>query len=138
MQRNILGKFISYVILILIVFISFGLSDAIAGGKVGIYGIYMIPKGEDAENFSRPGFGFGFHVVVPIPQLANILAGTAGFEVINLLDKTIGFRDRYTGLLVDQNTNQNYYRLLIGAQVGGHGNGFFRPACRNKHSSRLL
>jgi len=114
-------------IVIYLVFTSIGISDAIAGGKVGIYGIYMIPKGEDAENFSRPGFGFGLHVVVPVPQLANILAGTAGFEVINLLDKTVGFRDRNTGLLVDQNTNQNYYRLFIGAQVGGHGNGFFRP-----------
>ena len=114
-------------IVIFFVLISIGLSETVAGGKVGIYGIYMVPNGKDAENFSRPGFGFGLHVVVPVPKLANILAGTAGFEVINLLDKTVGFRDRYTGLLVDQNTNQNYYRLFIGAQIGGHGNAFFRP-----------
>ncbi len=127
MQRNVLRKFNSYVILILIVFIYVGLSDAIAGGKVGIYGIYMVPRGEDAKNFSEPGLGFGLHIVVPVPQLANILAGTAGFEFINLLNKTIELRDRNTGLLVEQKTNQGYFRLFIGAQVGGHGNAFFRP-----------
>ncbi|MFC2094797.1 hypothetical protein ACFLSH_04125, partial [Bacteroidota bacterium] len=127
MQRNVLGKFNSYVILILIIFISVTLSDIVAGGKAGIYGIYMVPRGDDAKNFSEPGLGFGLHIVVPVPQLANILAGTVGFELINLLDKTIELQDSNTGLQVDQNTNQNYYRLYIGAQVGGHGNAFFRP-----------
>jgi hypothetical protein len=127
MRRYVLGKFNLSVILILIVFLSISLTNATAGGKAGIYGIYMVPDGEDAKNFSRPGFGFGLHVVIPVPQLANILAGTAGFEVINLLDKTATLRDRTTWLLVDQNTSQNYYRLFVGAQVGGHGNAFFRP-----------
>jgi hypothetical protein len=127
MQRNVLGKFNSYVILILIIFISITLSDTIAGGKVGVYGIYMVPRGDDAKDFSEPGLGFGLHIVVPVPQLANILAGTVGIEFINLLNKTIELEDSNTGLLVDQNTNQNYFRLFIGAQVGGHGNAFFRP-----------
>jgi hypothetical protein len=127
MRRYVLGKFNSYVIFILIIFISISLSDAVAGGKAGVYGIYMVPQGEDAKNFSRPGWGFGLHIVVPVPQLANILAGTAGFEMINLLDKTIDLRDRTTGLWVEQKTSQNYFRLFIGAQVGGHGNAFFRP-----------
>jgi hypothetical protein len=127
MQKDVLGKFNSFVILIFIVFISISLSEAIARGKVGIYGINMVPYGEDAKNFSRPGWGFGLHVVAPVPKLANILAGTAGFEYINLLDKSIELRDPTTGLLVDQVTNQDYVRLYIGAQVGGHGNGFFRP-----------
>ena len=127
MQRNILGKFNSYLILILIIFISITLPDVIAGGKAGVYGIYMVPRGEDAENYSQPGLGFGFHIVVPVPQLANILAGTAGLEFINLLNKTIDLEDSNTGLLVEQNTSQNYFRLFMGAQVGGHGNAFFRP-----------
>jgi len=115
------------IILLVIVFLSISLSEAIAGGKAGAYGIYMIPKGEDAENFSRPGWGFGLHVVVPVPQLANILAGTGGFEYINLLEKSIELQDPTTMLLVDQVTSQDYIRFFIGAQVGGHGNGFFRP-----------
>ena len=127
MRRYVIGKFNLSVILILIIFLSISLCDAIAGGKAGIYGIYMVPQGEDAKNFSRPGWGFGLHIVVPVPQLANILAGTAGFEMINLLDKTIDLRDRTTGLWVEQKTSQNYFRLFIGAQVGGHGNAFFRP-----------
>ncbi|MDH3269274.1 MAG: hypothetical protein OEM46_10515 [Ignavibacteria bacterium] len=127
MQRNVLGKFKSYVILIFIIIISISLSDALAGGKAGVYGIYMIPRGDDAEDFSRPGLGFGLHIVVPVPQLANILAGTAGLEFINLLSNTARLRDRTTGLLIDQETSQNYFRFFIGAQVGGHGNAFFRP-----------
>jgi hypothetical protein len=127
MRRYVRGKFNLSVILILIIFISISLSDLIAGGKAGIYGIYMVPRGEDAENFSQPGLGFGLHIVVPVPQLANILAGTVGLEFINLLDKTIDLRDRTTGLWVEQKTNQGYFRLFIGAQVGGHGNAFFRP-----------
>ena len=127
MQRNVLGKFKSYVILIFIIIISITLSDAVAGGKAGVYGIYMIPRGDDAEDFSRPGLGFGLHIVVPVPQLANILAGTAGLEFINLLSNTARLRDRTTGLLIDQETSQNYFRFFIGAQVGGHGNAFFRP-----------
>ncbi len=126
MQRNVLGEFKSYVILILIIFISISLSDAVAGGKAGVYGIYMVPRSEDAKNFSQPGLGFGFHIVVPVPQLANILAGTAGLEFINLLEKTINLWDRPTGRWVEQNTSQNYFRLFIGGQVGGHGNAFFR------------
>lgn len=106
---------------------SAGFSDAIAGGKAGLYGIYMVPDGKDAENYSRPGFGLGVHIVIPAPQLANILAGTAGLEYINLLSKSINLRDPYTLLRVEQNTDQNYMRLYVGAQVGGHGNGFLRP-----------
>lgn len=112
---------------IFLVLISISFSDAVAGGKAGVYGIYMIPSGKDAKNFSRPGLGLGLHIVVPVPQLANILAGTAGFEYINLLEKRAELRDGTTGLLVNQITSQDYVRLFIGAQVGGHGNGFFRP-----------
>jgi hypothetical protein len=127
MSRIVLRKFKLRIVLFIIVFMFIFLSDMLAGGKAGIYGIYMVPRGEDAENYSRPGWGFGLHIVIPVPQLANILAGTAGLEFINLLDKTVQFRDRNTGLLIDQNTNQNYFRLYLGAQVGGHGNAFFRP-----------
>jgi hypothetical protein len=62
-----------------------------------------------------------------VPQLANILAGTVGLEFINLLEQTIDLRDRTTGLWVEQKTSQNYFRLFLGGQVGGHGNAFFRP-----------
>ena len=127
MRRLIFKKFNYSFTAILLVLVSISLSNATAGGKIGAYGIYMIPQGEDAKNFSRAGFGFGIHLVVPVPQVANILAGTAGFEYINLLSKAINLRDRYTGLLVEQRTNQNYMRLYIGGQIGGHGNGFLRP-----------
>ena len=71
---------------IMIFFLLF--SSTFAGGKVGIYGIHMVPRGYDAKDFSRPGYGLGIHVVAPLPQLSNLFAGTAGFEVINLLSET--------------------------------------------------
>jgi len=102
-------------------------SSALAGGKVGIYGIHMVPRGDDAKNYSRPGYGLGIHIVAPLPQLLNTVAGTAGFEYINLMNETTTFRDQFTGLRVEQETDQHYSRLFIGAQIGGHGNGFIRP-----------
>lgn len=127
MQKYIWGKFNFFVIFNIMLFISFNLSKTFAGGKGGLYFIYMVPDGEDAENYSDPGFGLGFHIVLPAPQLANILAGTVGLEFINLRSSSIDLHDPYTGLLVQQNTDQNYFRLYLGAQVGGHGNGFLRP-----------
>jgi len=102
-------------------------SNALAGGKVGLYGIYMVPDGEDAERYSRPGLGGGVHIIAPVPQLLNFFAGSVGFEVTNLLSKTHEYWDPKTGLRVEQQTSQHYLRLYVGGQVGGHGNGFIRP-----------
>jgi len=102
-------------------------SQAAAGGKVGLYGIRMVPYGKDAETYSRPGWGAGLNAVVPIPQVGNMIAGVIGAEGINLLSRTERFQDGLTGLRVEQQTNQNYFRLYAGSQVGGHGNGFIRP-----------
>ncbi|MFH1679534.1 MAG: hypothetical protein ABIH26_02705, partial [Candidatus Eisenbacteria bacterium] len=59
-------------------------SDALAGGKVGFYGLRLQPNGDDAEEYSDPGWGGGGHVVVPIPRTGRVLAGTIGFEAVNL------------------------------------------------------
>ena len=98
-----------------------------ADGKVGVYGIYLIPNGADATEYSRPGWGVGIHIVAPVPQIGNILAGTAGFEFVNLLSETKVYRDPRTQLRTEQQTEQTYLRLFVGGQVGGHGNGFLRP-----------
>jgi opacity protein-like surface antigen len=110
-----------------LVVLFFAFSDATAGGKVGIYGLHMQPDGKDAENYSRPGWGGGLHVVVPVPQLRNGIAGVAGIDIANLLNETTVFIDNLTGLRVEQQTSQDYVRLYIGPQAGGHGNGFIRP-----------
>ena len=102
-------------------------SSTFAGGKVGIYGIHMVPRGPDARSHSDPGFGLGLHVVAPVAFFSDIVAGVGGLEYINLLSATTEFRDRLTGLRVEQQTEQGYFRLFIGGQIGGHGNGFLRP-----------
>jgi len=102
-------------------------SDAISGGKVGLYGIYMAPQGSDAMSFSESGVGLGAHIVAPVTLFSGLVAGVGGIEVINLLSETTEFVDRVTGLRVEQQTDQNYYRLYGGGQIGGHGNGFLRP-----------
>ncbi len=115
------------IVIMALVALSMGFSDAIAGGKLGIYGIRMVPSGKDAGDYSRPGWGVGLHVVVPVPRLRNGLAGVAGLDYVNLLSETIEFRDTFTGLIVEQQTSQSYIRFYMGSQVGGHGNGFIRP-----------
>ncbi len=107
--------------------LSLSSSQLWAGGKIGFYVTRMTPEGDDAQNYSRPGWGGGFHLVVPAPQLGNILAGVVGIEGINLLDQTVDFYDSKTLLRVEQQTSQNYYRFYLGPQIGGHGNGFLRP-----------
>jgi opacity protein-like surface antigen len=116
-------RLLPVIILILII----GYSQAEAGGKLSLYGLRMVPDRDDAEEFSRAGWGAGLRVVGPVPQLGNFLAGVAGLEYVNLLDKTTEFRDHLTGLRIEQQTNQYYARFYIGSQIGGHGNGFIRP-----------
>lgn len=110
-----------------IVLLSVLFSNTIAGGKIGLYGIWMVPRGDEAKDYSRAGYGGGFHIVAPVPQVMNFIAGVGGLEVVNLLSETISFQDGLTGLTVEQQTNQHYGRLYIGAQAGGHGKGFIRP-----------
>jgi len=97
------------------------------GEKVLIYGIRMIPFGTDATRFSRAGYGAGGQLVLPVPALLDVFAGVGGFEYVNLLSKTTSYTDPRTSLRVDQETSQGFFRLYLGGQVGGHGNGFLRP-----------
>ena len=98
-----------------------------AGGKLGVYGIYMVPTGNDAKEYSKPGWGLGLEGVLPIPRAANLFAGVAGLEWVNLMTANVSFQDQVTGLRTEQQTNQNYYRIYIGGEIGGHGDGFVRP-----------
>ncbi len=115
------------VILFVISLSSITSREACAGGKVGLYGLRMEPHKSDAEDFSRTSWGGGLHLVAPIPQLDNILAGTVGFELVQFLSETVEFRDSTTGMLSEQQTEQNYLRVYVGGQIGGHGRGFLRP-----------
>ena len=102
-------------------------TDCLAQVKLSGYGILMGPQGEDAEQYSDAGLGFGSRIVVPFTRLYKLLAISSGFEVVNLLNENTTFRDRLTGLRVQQQTDQTYGRFLFGAELGPHGKGFFRP-----------
>lgn len=119
--------FVTLIFLATVISLPFNATETSAGGKAGVYGIYMTPYGTNAKEYSRPGWGGGVHVVLPIPQLGNVLAGTAGLEYINLLSNTTYYVDRVTQLRVEQQTEQSYGRFYLGGQVGGHGNAFLRP-----------
>ncbi len=102
-------------------------SHSIAGGKLGIYGLHLSPLDADAKEFSSPGWGFGMHAVLPVVELAGLVAGTAGVEFTNLMSASTSMYDPVTALRVDQETSQDIFRFYIGGQIGGHGNGFLRP-----------
>jgi len=127
MTKKLFCIFARNLILVTVLMLSLYSSTAWAGGKLGLYGIRLTPHGDDAQDYSRPGWGGGVHAVVPLPKQFNFLAGVAGFEYINLLDQTTAFIDNLTGLRIEQQTMQDYVRLYVGPQIGGHGNGFFRP-----------
>ena len=127
MKTDSYASWIWPVAFVMMAMVSIGFSEASADGKIGVYGIYMEPRGADAENYSEAGVGFGCHSVVPVPQLSNFVAGVVGVETINLLYEKVEFQDSVTGLDVEQQTDQNYKRFYIGPQIGIHGKGFFRP-----------
>jgi hypothetical protein len=87
----------------------------------------MDPSGQDAKDFSRASFGGGLHASFPVPHLAKVFAGAAGIELVSMLSETHEFQDAQTGLRVEQQTNQDYFRLYLGPEIGPRGNGFFRP-----------
>jgi hypothetical protein len=98
-----------------------------AAGKVTIYGVRLEPYGDDAEDYSRPGWGGGVRLVAPVPSTGRLFAGAFGAEIVNLLVETVHFQDAVTKLRVDQETNQNYGRVYLGGELGPHGRGFLRP-----------
>ncbi|MBX2989829.1 MAG: hypothetical protein KF749_01530 [Bacteroidetes bacterium] len=100
---------------------------ASGSGKVGIYAIRMVPYGADAEKYTRPSWGAGLHAVFPLPVVSQLFAITCGLELVNFLEKEIDLREPVTGLRVQQKTSQDFIRLFVGGQIGGHGNGFLRP-----------
>lgn len=122
MMNRLLRSLLTAVVLSLFI-----LTAASGGGKVGIYGVHMIPYGDNAKDYSRAGLGGGIHVVLPVPQLFNLFAGVAGIEYVNLLSGKVSSIDPVTRLRVDQETSQGFMRIYIGGQVGGHGDGFLRP-----------
>jgi opacity protein-like surface antigen len=96
-------------------------------GKLGFSLLRMEPSGQDAKEFSDPGWGGGLHVVLPMPAASNLLAGVIGVEFVNLLGETTTLYDSQTLLRVEQQTDQYYGRLYLGPEFGPHGNGTFRP-----------
>jgi len=115
------------IIVIALVILFSGHTDVVAGGKVRLHLIHMVPAGNDAEDYSRPGWGIGGWLVLPLSPPLHVVAGVVGFEWINLLNETTTFQDRVTGLRVEQQTSQDYFRIVLGGQIGGHGEGFLRP-----------
>jgi hypothetical protein len=98
-----------------------------AGPNVSLYGIHMDPSDQDAKNFSRASYGAGLHGSFPVPQLGNAFAGEVGIEFVNMLSEMHEFHDPQTGLRVEQQTTQHYFRLFLGPEIGPHESGFFRP-----------
>ena len=98
-----------------------------AGLTVSVYGIHMDPSDQDAKDFSRSSYGGGLQGSLAFHQLGNFVAGTLGIELVNMLSETHAFQDSKTGLRVEQQTNQDYFRVYLGPEFGPQGNGFLRP-----------
>ena len=95
--------------------------------RVGAYGVWMEPKGDDAEQVSDGSPGFGLEIIASPAMFGNFFAAAAGFEYIEMKRQDTEIEDDYTGLTWEQQTRQIYRRLFIGGMVGHQGHGFFRP-----------
>jgi opacity protein-like surface antigen len=102
-------------------------SNAMAAGKLELYGLAMDPNGTDAKKYSGSGLGGGFEAVVPLPSTYKLLAVGLGLEGVNMMSSTTTLIDQTSGLRVEQRTSQNYGRLFMGLELGSHSSGFLRP-----------
>ncbi len=98
-----------------------------AASRVTLHGIRQDPADQVAKDFSKPGWGLGAQISLPLPGAGQMVAVTGGFDAVNLLSATKKFQDQLTGLRIEQQTSQNYGRFFVGGEVGPHGNGFLRP-----------
>lgn len=113
--------------LVLLALLASAAPAAAVGGKLSLDLIRMEPSGHDARQFSDPGWGGGLRVVLPMPQMSNLLAGVIGLEYVNLLSETTTTYDSQTLLRVEQQTDQYFARFFLGPEFGPHGNGTLRP-----------
>ena len=102
-------------------------APAFAEGRIVVAGLRMDPTDADARNYSRPGWGGMVEVVAPLPVPARVVAGVFGVDIVNLMSKTVKFREASTGLRIEQQTSQNYMRVYLGGQLGSHSRGLLRP-----------
>ena len=95
--------------------------------RLGLYGSVMVPSDDQARQYSENSLGAGLDVSWPLTGTEGMISGIGGFEWTNLNYQVTEFRDPYTGLRVEQVTDQSYMRFFLGGEIGPHGNGFFQP-----------
>ena len=118
---------VSWLLSLVLLFVISVPESARAQMNLSFYGIHMDPSGQDAQDFSRASYGGGLQGTFPVPRLGNFVAGSVGLELVNMLSETHAFQDPQTGLRVEQQTSQDYFRLYLGPEIGPQGDGFFRP-----------
>lgn len=95
--------------------------------RFGLYGSVMVPSDDQARQYSENSLGAGLNVSWPLNGTEGLVSGLFGFEWTNLNYQVVEFKDPYTGLRVEQHTDQSYMRLFLGGELGPHGDGFLQP-----------
>ncbi len=103
------------------------LSHAAVKGRVGIHGIYLKPDGDDTETLGDENWGGDIAAVFVPPGLYKNFALSIGLEVVHFGSETIVFREKTTGLRIEQQSSQTMFRIPIGARIGHQGHGSLRP-----------
>jgi len=98
-----------------------------AGSHAGLHVIRVTPVDDDAKDYADPAWGGNIDGVFVPPGMADVFAFEFGVEGARLDSKTVEFIDRITGLRVEQQTNQDYFRVYMGGRLGHQGHGFLRP-----------
>jgi len=102
--------------------------DAEARTKVrgGLRVLRMEPQGDDAEDFSDANWGGGLYADIQ-PSGNKFLSFSTGVDIVHMMSQTIEFRDRLTGLRIEQQTRQFFTRFYAGLRLGPQGRGTLRP-----------
>ena len=98
-----------------------------AVGYMGVQGIRMVPENQDAETYSRPGWGGALMAVGSASSWPNWLCASGGIDFVNLLSDVAVRVDSETLLRTEVHTDQYTGRLFLGPEVGPRGRGLIQP-----------
>jgi opacity protein-like surface antigen len=117
-----------YAIVLMLLALAAAASPAFADTpRATLYFMGMEPADANARDFGGSGVGGGLDVSWPLHGTEGLLSVIGGFEGASFLSRVKKIQDPFTGLRVEQHTDQSYGRIFIGGELGPHGNGFLEP-----------
>jgi opacity protein-like surface antigen len=95
--------------------------------RLGLHALYLEPSGYDTRRASNDAWGANLEVVLVPPGTWDAIAFHIGGDWMRIDSWKQTSIHRPSGLRIERETNQDLYRVFLGARLGHQGHGFLRP-----------